>query len=311
MNHKLLEMRHRLGDVRRELWPRYKELRLHRLGDQDAWWRERAHEGYLKYERKYADLIEGGVPAEERTRSDRVWVLWLQGMNAAPELVKACHNSLIEQLPDKRITVLSNENLDDFIDLPGYIRDKQIKGIIPMAHFSDLIRVNLLSNHGGTWMDSTVLLTGDEIPRYSMDQPLFCFKELNLSNKDRAPIVASSWFISAYSGSSILGLTQKLLWHYWETSNKLDQYFLFHIFFALSCRRYPDEWNAVPVFNNATPHELMFELGDSFSSERWGQICRATDVHKLQRYDTFGEGTNYRHIIDEWGSTSDLLSRDK
>lgn len=61
MNSKLLEMRHRLGDVRRELWPRYKELRLHRLGDQDAWWRERAHEGYLKYERKYADLIEGGV----------------------------------------------------------------------------------------------------------------------------------------------------------------------------------------------------------------------------------------------------------
>lgn len=298
---RLIEAKHRLGDVRRSLWPRYKELRLHRLGDQDAWWRERAHEVYLKYQRGYSDLIEEGVQTAERRPSDRVWVLWLQGMGNAPELIRACHNSLLEYLPDKRVTVLSAENMDDYIDLPGFLRDKHERGIIPMAQFSDLIRANLLMNHGGTWMDSTVLLTGDELPRYSMEQPLFCFKELNVSNKDAAPIVASNWYISAYSGSSILGLTQKLLWQYWETNDKLEQYFIFHIFFALASRRYPDEWAAVPLFNNTTPHELMFELGDAYSPERWGQICRATDVHKLQRYDTFGAGTNYRHIIDEWG----------
>lgn len=302
MNPKLKEMKHRLGDVRRAMWPRYKELRIHRLGDQDAWWLERAHEVYRKYEKKYAGLVEEGAWGGDREKSDRVWVLWLQGMDNAPELVRACHNSLLETLPDKRVTVLSSGNMDDFLDLPGYIHDKHRSGSIPMAQYSDLIRANLLINHGGCWMDSTVLLTGDALPRYTMDLPLFCFKQLNVSNKDAAPILSSSWYISGYTNSRILELTQKLLWHYWETNDRLEQYFLFHIFFALSCRRYPEEWDAVPMFNNATPHELMFELGDAYTPERWEQICHATDVHKLQRYDTFGPGTNYRHIVDMWGS---------
>lgn len=301
MNASLAGAKHCLGNLRRSLWPRYKEFRFHRLGDEDALWRERAHEGYLKYQKKYQNLLAEGVPAVERANSDRVWFLWLQGMDEAPELVRACYRSLMEHLPDRRVTVLTHDNIDDYVNLPGYVRDKQNAGKIPIAHFSDIIRVNLLTNHGGTWMDSTVLLTGNELPRYSMEQPLFCFKELNVSNKDLAPIVASSWYISASSGSRILGLTQKLLWHYWETNNRLEQYFLFHIFFSLSCRRYPEEWEAVPLFNNVTPHELMFELGDEFSVERWNQICRATDVHKLQRHEKFGPGTNYQHIIDMWG----------
>ncbi len=301
MNERLLELKHQLGDVRRALWPRYKELRVHRLGDQDAWWLERAHEVYRKYEKRYADLVAEGVPGgKERRASDRVWVLWLQGMDNAPDLVRACNRSLLEHLPEKRVTVLSTGNMDDFLDIPGYIHDKHRAGKIPMAQYSDLIRANLLVNHGGAWMDSTVLLTGSELPRYTMDLPLFCFKQLNVSNKDAAPILSSSWYICGYTNSSILELTQKLLWEYWNTHDRIEQYFLFHIFFALSCRRYPEEWDAVPMFNNATPHELMFELGDGYSPERWAQICRATDIHKLTRHIKYGFGTNYQHILDEW-----------
>lgn len=301
MNPRLLEFKHRLGDVRRSLWPRYKEMRLHRLGSQDAWWLEREHEVYRKYGRRYANLIAEGAPGGERRPSDRVWVLWLQGMDDAPELVRACHNSLLEHLPDKQVTVLSEKTMDDFVELPGYIRDKHKAGKISMAQYSDLIRANLLVNHGGAWVDSTVLLTGNELPRCTMELPLFCFKQLNMSNKDVAPILCSSWYISGYTNSSILELTQGLLWEYWRTHDRLEQYFLFHIFFALACRRFPEEWDAVPMFNNATPHELMFELGDEYSPERWEQICRATDVHKLTRHVGYGPGTNYQHIIDEWG----------
>ena len=192
MDPRLLEFKHRLGDVRRSLWPRYKEVRLHRLGSQDAWWLEREYEVYRKYGRRYADIIAEGAPSGMRRPSDRVWVLWLQGMDNAPELVRACHNSLLEYLPDKQVTVLSEKTLDDFVDLPGYIRDKHKAGKIPMAQYSDLIRANLLVNHGGAWVDSTVLLTGGELPCYTMELPLFCFKQLNMSNKDVAPILSSN-----------------------------------------------------------------------------------------------------------------------
>lgn len=301
MNFDLLRAECLLNNAKQDLMSLRKESRLHRMGCEDAYWLEREYETFRKYEKKYSDIVTQGFSGGERKRSDRVWVLWLQGMDKAPALVKACYNSLLEYLPDKCVTVLSENSMDDYINIPGYLHDKRKSGQIPMAQFSDLIRTNLIVNHGGTWIDSTVLLTGTELPHYTMDLPLFCFKQLNLSNKDISPIVASNWYISGHSNSKILGLTQNMLWEYWKTHDKLEHYFIFHIFFAIACNRFPDEWASVPLFNNATPHELMFELGSTYSPERWHQICRSTDIHKLSRHIEFGLNTNYQYIIDTWG----------
>jgi hypothetical protein len=295
-----LDLKHRLGDIRRSLWPHYKECRIHRLGDEDAWWLEREHEVYRKYERRYADLIADGASGGNRVRRDRVWVFWQQGMKNAPDLVRACYESVLLALPDKEVTVVTGDNLTDFVDLPGYVVDKFRSGAIPHAQFSDLVRISLIANHGGTWMDSTVLLTGGNLPRYTMSLPLFCFKQINISNKDVPPILSSNWYISGYTNSRILELTRALLLEYWRTHNRLEQYFMFHIFFAMACRRYPEEWATVPTYNNATPHELMFELGDAYNPARWEQICRATDVHKLTRHVGYGEGTNYRYVVNKY-----------
>ena len=46
--------------------------------------------------------------------------------------------------------------------MPDYLNEKLKSGVLPLAIYTDLMRVALLEHYGGTWMDATILLT-DEI----------------------------------------------------------------------------------------------------------------------------------------------------
>ena len=43
-------------------------------------------------------------------KSKIVWFCWLQGIEMAPEIVKACYNSLKQNLPDREVTVIDRGN---------------------------------------------------------------------------------------------------------------------------------------------------------------------------------------------------------
>ena len=75
---------------------------------------------------------------------------------------------------NRKIILLTKNNLNQYVSLPRCIIKKYNLGIITHTHFSDVVRVALLCEHGGTWIDSTVLLTG-EIPKKFLEAPLFMF----------------------------------------------------------------------------------------------------------------------------------------
>lgn len=270
---------------------------------------------YSKYARRYKNILEAGVNIHDlkQAQSNKVWVCWLQGMEEAPALVRACFESVKKNLPDADIHLITNYNLFQYVDFPPFITDKVNKGIIPRAHFSDLIRLELLTKYGGTWIDATVLLTGNELPAFAIRQPLFVFKQMNLTNGENPPIVASSWFISSYSNNPILVLTRNLLHEYWKTHQKIENYYLFHIFFALSVKRYPEIWKSVPLCNNHTPHQLSFQLDEVFCEEKWLRIIKDSDIHKLNRHKTASQNGNsfYDYIIGQWkqDATRDCTDR--
>lgn len=171
------------------------------------------------------------------------------------------------------------------------------KGWISRAHYSDILRIDLLCRHGGLWVDATVLNTGGDFS--NLEVPLFVYKSLNLSRKDSQAIVASSWLISSYSNHPILLYTRKLLWAYWRRKNSLCNYFLFHICFTIATERYPIEWSAVPTFNNHSPHILHFELNEQFSEKRWEQLKHISAFHKLNHHIDYSSGVNtfYKFIV--------------
>lgn len=257
---------------------------------------------YRKFERQYRDVLEAPVEAGEQRRSRKVWVCWLQGFDSAPDLVKACLNSLKRNLSGYEIVELDESNLREYAQLPDYIEAKYRAGIITRAHYTDLLRVDLLCRHGGIWIDSTVLCTSPDLMPVVENAPLFVFKEYKIAPLDQLPIVASSWFVGAVSNHPILLLTRKLLYAYWRRENVLREYYTFHLFFAMAARRFPEEWRAVPPYNNISPFVLRYEIMRPDSQELWERILSFSSFHKLSyRHDFTGDGNNlYAHILREY-----------
>lgn len=269
--------------------------------------------GLYDYLLKYRYVLERPLqPADvPNPFPNKVWVCWLQGMEQAPEVVKKCVESIYRHAGGKdRVIVLNEQNLTDYIQMPADLQEKWKKGIISNTHFSDLLRLALLVEYGGVWIDSTSYLTED-LPDYVENADLFCFKAGPI-----AKIIASNWFFVAKPHHGILEKTRNLLYEYWKKENRLVAYSIFHPFFTMAVESTPacrEAWQRVPSFNDMNAKVLSDELFTPYSSERWKQIRRFSFVHKLSyKYDReeYGKpGTYYAMLMQ--GKLEDAPGREK
>ncbi|MBF0760833.1 capsular polysaccharide synthesis protein [Dysgonomonas mossii] len=237
-----------------------------------------------KLKKKYQYVLDrcdkidyDSLPKEQ---SNKVWVCWLQGMENAPLVVQKCHASLHKYLKDKEIILLTSNNIQEYITLPLFIMDKWEKGIISNAHFSDLIRVELLIRYGGTWIDSTVLCTGSNIPNYILNSNLF-FYQLLKPGRDGHCLNISNWFISSSTNNKIILILKELLHEYWIKNNSVSDYYIFHMFVGIICEKYPEEEQKITKFCNSIPHILQLDLFEPFDEDKFEAIKHMTCFHKL------------------------------
>lgn len=230
--------------------------------------------------------------------SNKVWWCWFQGEENAPLLNRVCLQSLKEKLKDREIVVITLDNYKDYVDIPDYIIEKFNKKKITYTHFSDILRIELLTKYGGTWIDSSVYCTSYN--KDFFDKPLFAFS--NFMKADSS-IVCSSWFITSEMENPILLTVRDLLHKYWKDNNKLIHYYLVHFFITMATSKYPKLWKDVPKFSNIPPHILQFELLDKFDEKRYDQIKKMSDFHKLNQKLDFSnsKGTFYEKIIKTKG----------
>ena len=254
-----------------------------------------------KYRKHIAQFLQTYTPQPRQT-TNKVWVCWLQGMDAAPALVQKCYRSLQENLTDREIILLTQENYTDYVTFPAHIQEKIQNGMISKTHFSDLLRLELLLTYGGTWVDATVYCSGNNIPGYMLNSDLFTFQALK-PGLDGHPTCISSWFMTACTNHPILQLTRHLLYTYWQTNTKLTDYFLLHDCFQLAIESFPQEWNRVVPFSNSIPHIILLRLFEPYNSEIWDAAREMTPFHKLTYKftpeQTQQSGTYYAHLFGD------------
>ena len=241
---------------------------------------------YLRREAEKEQSLRAPKPAgteageEPDASGGRIWVLWMTGMDEAPEVVKMCFRSLQDNLPGREIVLLSEKNYRDYVSFPAHIEEKYKKGVISKTHLSDLIRLSLLIRYGGTWVDATVFCTGGDIPAYMLDSELFLFQDLKPGLDGHAQRI-SNWFITARPGNPILKLTRAMLYEYWRTHDKLVDYYVFHDLFEIAIETYPGEWERVIPFSNAPPHILLLRLFEPCDEKVFDAVRAMTPFHKL------------------------------
>ena len=211
-----------------------------------------------------------------------IWTIWLQGMDNAPEVVKNCYRSMEKNISGYDIKVITDDNYSEYVTFPGFIIEKYDTGIISKVHFADLLRIELLVNYGGTWLDGTVFCSKFDFVRHSyfLESDLFLFQNLKPGLDGHCNSI-SSWLITSISHHKILMLVQALLHRYWNTHNYAVDYFILHNFFQIAIESYPDDWNKVIPISNSMPHILQLRLFEQYDDVVWKCISDITPFHKL------------------------------
>jgi hypothetical protein len=224
-----------------------------------------------------------------------------------PEIVKACFKSVKEHSSGYDVVLITEENIDDYINFPEHIMKKYHNGLITKTHFSDLMRISLLINYGGIWLDATVFLSGD-IPKYVLDSDLFMFKTSNWDENVFLP--ASSWFIVAKKRNPILIKVFNVLSKFWENETDMMHYYLLHISLLYVIKNNPDLeklWNSMLYKNNSDPHVLQFKLFDEYTESMREYIWQSSFVHKLSHYFNYLE--NYESLLNKEGTFYQYILR--
>jgi len=279
--------------------------------------------GYLK--RRYRKIIN--VFKEKHHEVDPsfadnypVWFLRWDGEDSMPPIVKVCYLALKKYSNGHKINLVTKDNLKNYINLPDYIIKKVEKGKLSLTHLSDILRMCLLYEHGGLWLDSTVLLT-EPLPPL----PEICAHLGFWTPKDDGAIIttcfgAKNWIIREgkwlsfclYSSKHnvLPEFVRELYFAYVKKNNIFIDYFIIDYFISIVYDTLIDVRvmiDSVPE-NNPKVHEIHHRLNHSFEYNKilFDSICSTTFFHKLngkeeyKLYTKNGKLTNYGYIINSF-----------
>ena len=210
-----------------------------------------------------------------------VWFCWLQGLEQAPPIVQACYRSLKNNLTDREIKVIDEKNWREYVELPKHIVNRWEKKQIPPALFSDLLRLQLLIQYGGSWIDSTVLCTGVDHARKYLDANLFLFQYVSPENYPASFCGISNWFITSCTNNELLLVLRDMLYAYWADYDCTLYFFIFHHFFNMIAKEYPNEISMMPFGYSIWSLTLQRHWGEPFSQKKWDKLTGQVNFHKL------------------------------
>ena len=244
----------------------------------------------------YNNVSEDGKSDINKT----VWIFWWQGIENAPELVKVCYRSVVKNMKDWDIILITQDNYKEYTNIPDFIIEKLNKGVITLTHFSDILRLDLLKQHGGLWLDATVLCTNGNVPKSILQSDLFVYQTQKPGADGKATLM-SSWCMWAKPNNFILKATQELLSAYWKRYNYMIDYFLLHQFMTIVMKDFPEETKRIPPYTNENPHLLLLHFFDKYDECLWQDWIRQSCFHKLSyklnKKDMERKGTFFDVII--------------
>lgn len=233
-----------------------------------------------RLEKKYykaSNVSPTGLNFKDIDNDNPIWVYWNQGIDNAPDIVKTCINSVRQKFKNE-VILISDENLNDYLELPEYITTKMKKGYISSAAYADLIRLCLIEHFGGTWIDATVYLM-DEIPDYIMDSDVFMFQD-SFGLIDN-PAKISNWFIHAKPACPIIQETRNMLFEYFRRENYVMEYLIVYIFLTISFAHHKDIYENMPYVNSEYSRILFSSLDKEYNLNKLNYIKRLSPIQKL------------------------------
>lgn len=211
-----------------------------------------------EYKNKGNLFVNNNVP-----KNSIIWTMWWQGLNNAPDIVKACINNLKKCNPTRNIIVITKDNYQDYVHLNPEIINNLNNAKISVTHFSDIYRTNLLYIYGGIWIDSTVWNT-KMINNSVFEKDFFTIKTGKYTN-DPSHGRWTTFCLEAKAGNNLINFVRLAFDTYCMKYGLFMDYILFDYFIAIAVdisKENKQIINMVPV-NNSKVFELEKYLNQS------------------------------------------------
>ena len=256
---------------------------------------------YKKYKDIFLKYAQRNDNKAEPVSEKYIWVMWWDGYENMPPIVKACYDRLKKCVTDEKLILITMDNYKEYVDLPEYIYEKVENKEITLTHFSDIIRMNLLKQYGGLWIDSTVYV--EKIPEYIFSSDMYVLKDYGLfpifiSRGERSPYLVCIKHENAFFAECIESVFLK----YWtEHSTIIDYLFIDYVIKIMR-----DNIPAVKALIDSVPttkgfYEMNLAMNEKYDEKRFNEIMESPMQKLSYKKDCSetidGELTMYGYMI--------------
>ena len=237
-----------------------------------------------------------------------IWTAWLQGEENAPEVIQLTIASMRKHANGHRVVVLTNDNVDDYIEIPSIIKTKHSNGIMGHAHYSDVIRIMILAKYGGVWLDATIFINTP------IDEKAFVspFYSIGFSSNKKSEYVSDhKWIVVILGGckqSIYLYDIAHMLTSYWEEHIIPIDYFVFDYIISALYSRNIDFHDIVDSLEKQKrfTYELSLIINEPFNDNIMNGLVSQNCFYSLSYKKNYikktkeGSLTNYGYLYDQY-----------
>lgn len=278
-----------------------RRLHFNKLYHRTHYNRHEACKEFLK--KKYAYIIDKYRKAtfgeiENIGCDSTIWRYWHQGVDNVPYPVDITLNSIKNKVGKHPVKVLDGTSYRDYINVPAYIERKAQNGQMNIAVFSDYIRLALLKQYGGIWLDSTFYVKNsfpEEIDRMP-------FYTINQGNKRNWVVTRDRWsvcLLACAPNNPLVSFCEEFLREYWKNETIPIAYLMTDCIIGIA-------YDEIPLFrhmidNVPINNTQCFEFLSEFRNEKYDKVKQ-----KKMDKDTFVYQLSYKFSWNKKTSSGNL-----
>ena len=219
---------------------------------------------------------------DEIPQDRKIWVMWWQGEENAPSLVKHCIDSIRRNANGAEVIIITKNNFKQYADIPDYIIEKNKKGILSFAQLSDIMRIFLLSKWGGLWLDATIYVS-KPIPKEIFKMQFYT----QHTSLKKTPFVQNDrihcFIMGGIPNSKILLYAREFFTEYWKEHNVVIDYYFLDYMLMLAYWNFDDIHKMIDdlPYTSETLYSLVNELSHPYCKETLDKILEDNLFSKL------------------------------
>lgn len=134
----------------------------------------------------------------------KIWTYW-DNPDKIPKTVKICMEGWRKYNPDYEIILLTKTNYNKYVTIPEDIAKNPNFNDNP-TRFADLVRIWVLAQNGGVWVDSSIILKAPLESWLFLRPAEFSGFYIAAFTKDNLPPVIENWFFACNKDSQFVKL---------------------------------------------------------------------------------------------------------